>query len=47
MQPLNNLTSEISTTNGPIVNFTTNNLLDSLSLGKLKITFILSYELKL
>lgn len=38
MQPLNNLTSEISTTNGSSVN--TNDLLDSLSLGKFKINKI-------
>lgn len=38
MQPLNNLTSEMSTTNGSSVN--TNNLFDSLSLGKLKINIV-------
>lgn len=32
MQPLNNLTSDISTINGSIIN--TNNLLNSLNLGK-------------
>lgn len=38
MQPLNNITSDISTTNGPSVN--TNNLLDSLNLGKTKINLV-------
>lgn len=35
MQPLNNLTSEISSTNG-IVDTTNHNIFDSLSLGELK-----------
>lgn len=43
MQPLNNLTTEISTTNGSSVNLNTNHLLDSLSLGKLKINYILIF----
>lgn len=46
MQPLNNLTSEISSTNGSSIN--TNNLLDSLSLGKFKInlTFIIIHKIQ-
>jgi hypothetical protein len=47
MQPLNNLTPEISSTNGSSIN-TNNNLLDSLCLGKLKINlkFTITCEIK-
>lgn len=44
MQPLNNLTSEISTPNGSSIN--TNDLLDSLSLGKLKTIIVYKYFFK-